>query len=100
MNRHKFAEMATELEAARQLAYDTALAWERGEYPVAQISMAKLFAGLVVNRVMNTCMQLFGGYAYATQAGIERAWRDARLLRIGAGTDEVMREVIAKTMGL
>jgi len=100
VNRHKFAEMATELEAARQLAYDTALAWERGEYPVAQISMAKLFAGLVVNRVMNTCMQLFGGYGYATQAGIERAWRDARLLRIGAGTDEVMREVIAKTMGL
>ena len=49
---------------------------------------------------MNTCMQLFGGYGYATQAGIERAWRDARLLRIGAGTDEVMREVIAKTMGL
>ena len=100
VNRHKFAEMATELEAARQLTYDTALAWERGEYPVKQISMAKLYGGLVVNRVMNTCLQIFGGYGYAEGSGIERAWRDTRLLRIGAGTDEVMREVISKTMGI
>jgi alkylation response protein AidB-like acyl-CoA dehydrogenase len=100
VNRHKFAEMATELEAARQLAYDTAVAWERGEYPVKQISMAKLYGGLVVNRVMNTCLQIFGGYGYAEGSGVERAWRDTRLLRIGAGTDEVMREVISKTMGI
>ncbi len=100
VNRHKFAEMATEIEAARQLTYDTALAWERGEYPVKQISMAKLYGGLVVNRVMNTCLQIFGGYGYAEGSGVERAWRDTRLLRIGAGTDEVMREVISKTMGI
>ncbi len=100
VNRHKFAEMATEIEAARQLTYDTALAWERGEYPVKQISMAKLYGGLVVNRVMNTCLQVFGGYGYAEGSGVERAWRDTRLLRIGAGTDEVMREVISKTMGI
>lgn len=100
VNRHRFAEMATELEAARRLTYDTALAWERGEYPVQQISMTKLYGGIVVNRVMNECMQLFGGAAYASETGIDRAWRDARLLRIGGGTDEVMREVVAKTMGL
>jgi acyl-CoA dehydrogenase len=100
VNRHRFAEMATELEAARQLTYDTALAWERGEYPVRQISMAKLYGGLVVSRVMNTCMQLFGGMGYASETGIDRAWRDSRVLRIGGGTDEIMREVIAKTMGL
>jgi alkylation response protein AidB-like acyl-CoA dehydrogenase len=100
VNRHKFAEMATEIEAARQLTYDTALGWERGEYPVKQISMAKLYGGLVVNRVMNTCLQIFGGYGYAEGSGVERAWRDTRLLRIGAGTDEVMREVISKTMGI
>lgn len=97
---HRFAEMATQLEAARQLCYDTALAWEKGEYPVGQISMVKLYAGLVVNRVMNTCLQVFGGLGYATETGVERAWRDARVLRIGAGADEIMREVIAKTMGL
>ena len=100
VNRHKFATMATELEAARQLMYDTALAWERGEYPVKQISMVKLYSGLVVNRVMNECLQLWGGMGYATETGIERAWRDSRLLRIGGGTDEIMREVISKTMGL
>ncbi len=100
VNRHKFATMATELEAARQLLYDTALAWERGEYPVKQISMVKLYSGLVVNRVMNECLQLWGGMGYATETGIERAWRDSRLLRIGGGTDEVMREIISKTMGL
>jgi citronellyl-CoA dehydrogenase len=98
--RHLFAEMATELEAARQLCYDTALTLERGEYPVKQISMVKLHAGLVVNRVMNSCLQVFGGSGYASEAGVERAWRDARVLRIGAGADEVMREIIAKTMGL
>jgi len=99
-NRHRFATMATELEAARQLTYDTALAWERGEYPVRQISMAKLYAGVVANRVVNGCLQMFGGHGYATGSGIERAWRDARLIRIGGGTDEVMREIISRTMGL
>jgi alkylation response protein AidB-like acyl-CoA dehydrogenase len=99
VNRHKFASMATELEAARQLVYDTALAWERGEYPVKEISMVKLHAGLVVNRVINECLQIFGGYGFATETGIERAWRDARLLRIGGGTDEIMREVISRAMG-
>jgi alkylation response protein AidB-like acyl-CoA dehydrogenase len=100
VNRHKFAEMATELEAARQLTYDTALAWERGEYPVKQISMAKLFGGIVVNEVMNTCLQVFGGAGYSTDLWIERAWRDSRLLRIGGGTDEVMREIISRAMGV
>jgi alkylation response protein AidB-like acyl-CoA dehydrogenase len=97
--KHRFAEMATELEAARQLTYDTALAWERGEYPVKQISMAKLYSGVVVNRVMNECLQVHGGYGYSADSWVQRAWRDTRLLRIGAGTDEVMREVISKLMG-
>ena len=99
VNRHKFATMATELEAARQLVYDTALAWERGQYPLKEISMVKLYSGIVVNRVMNECLQVFGGAGYASGTGIERAWRDSRLLRIGGGTDEIMREVISRTMG-
>src|SRR6266568_443058 len=99
VQRHAFAEMATEIEAARQLTYDTALAWERGEYPVKQISMVKLYSGVVVNRVMNECLQVHGGHGYSAHSWIQRAWRDTRLLRIGAGTDEVMREVISKLMG-
>jgi alkylation response protein AidB-like acyl-CoA dehydrogenase len=100
VNRHKFATMATELTAAQQLVYDTALAWERDEYPVKQISMAKLYGGIVVNRVMNECLQIFGGTGYMAGSGIERGWRDSRLLRIGGGTDEVMREIISRTAGL
>jgi alkylation response protein AidB-like acyl-CoA dehydrogenase len=99
VNRHKFAEMATQLEGARQLTYDTALAWERGEYPVKEISMAKLYSGIVVNRVMNTCLQLHGAYGYAA-GWVERAWRDSRLLRIGGGTDEVMREIVSRAIGV
>ena len=98
--RHAFAEMATEIEAARQLCYDVAVLWEKGRYPVQEISELKLYAGLMVNRVMDRCLQIHGAYGYAAESWIERAWRDARLLRIGAGTDEVMREVIAKGMGL
>jgi citronellyl-CoA dehydrogenase len=100
VNRHAIAEMATELEAARNLTYDVAIRWERGEYPVKEISMVKLYAAIVVNKVMNRCLQLFGGMGYSEEHFIERAWRDARLIRIGGGTDEVMREVISKSMGL
>ena len=96
--RHAFAEMATELESARQLLYDVAMAWERGEYPVAEISMVKLHAGLVVNGVWNRCVQVHGGAGYMAGTWLERGWRDSRLLRIGGGTDEVMREVISRTL--
>jgi alkylation response protein AidB-like acyl-CoA dehydrogenase len=96
VQRHRFAEMATELTSAQQLVYDVALAWERGEYPVREISMLKLHAGLVVNRVVNACLQVHGGHGYVAGSWVERAWRDARLLRIGAGTDEVMRESISR----
>ena len=100
VNRHAIAEMATEIEAARQLTYDVAIRWERGEYPVKEISMVKLYSAGVVGRVMNRCLQLFGGLGYSDEFFMERAWRDARLIRIGGGTDEVMREVISKSMGL
>ena len=100
VNRHRIAELMTKIVAAQQLVYDTALAWERGEYPVRQISMAKLYAGIVAGEVINECMQLYGGYGYSTDLWVERAWRDSRLIRIGGGTDEVMREVISKTAGV
>ncbi|MBI4259918.1 MAG: acyl-CoA dehydrogenase, partial [Actinobacteria bacterium] len=100
VQRHRFAEMATKLEAARQLVYDVAMKWERGEYPVKEISMAKLYGGIVVCDVINECLQIHGGYGYTTEFWVERAWRDTRLLRIGGGTDEIMREVVSKLMGV
>ena len=98
--RHKLAEMATEIEAAQQLVYTAAWKVNRGEYPVREISMAKLLTGIVSWEVSDRAMQIFGGYGYAMEFPIQRAWRDSRLIRIGGGTDEVMRDVIGKMEGL
>jgi alkylation response protein AidB-like acyl-CoA dehydrogenase len=98
--RHKFAEMATKIEAARQLVYMTAWRFANGQYPVREISMAKLFASRVAVEVADECIQIHGGAGYMKEYNVERAWRDARLNRIGAGTDEIMLEVIGRSYGL
>ncbi len=98
--RHKFAEMATKIEAARQLNYMTAWRFNNGEYPVREISMAKLFAARVAVEVADECIQIHGGAGYMKEYGVERVWRDMRLNRIGAGTDEIMLDVIGRSYGL
>jgi alkylation response protein AidB-like acyl-CoA dehydrogenase len=98
--RHGLADMATEIEAARQLVYATAWKVTQGEYPVREISMAKLLSGQVAWRAADRTMQVFGGYGYSMEVPVQRAWRDTRLIRIGAGTDEVMREIIGRMEGL
>ncbi len=100
VTRHKFAEMATKIETARQLVYTTAWRFQNGEYPVREISMAKLHASRIACEVADDCLQIHGGAGYMREYGIERAWRDLRLNRIGAGTDEVMLEVIGRSLGL
>src|SRR6476619_252269 len=98
--RHKFAEMATKIETARQLVYVTAWRFANGEYPVREISMAKLHASRIAVEVADECIQIHGGAGYMKEYNVERAWRDARLNRIGAGTDEIMLEVIGRSYGL
>jgi alkylation response protein AidB-like acyl-CoA dehydrogenase len=98
--RHKFAEMSTQIEAAKQFVYSTAWRFANGEYPVREISQAKLFASRVICDVADECIQIHGGYGYMKEYEIERAYRDARLNRIGAGTDEIMLEVIGRSYGL
>jgi len=97
---HRLANMATELEASRQLSYYTADLINKGEYPVKEISMAKLYASQVACRVIDECLQFYGGYGYMMEYSVQRHWRDSRLARIGAGTDEIMREIISRQMGL
>ncbi len=96
---HRLAEMATEIEAARQMVYDAAWKFDRGEYPVKEVTMAKLYGGIVSCRVADAAMQIFGGAGYTMDLPIQRAWRDSRLIRIGGGTDEVMREILSKISG-
>ncbi len=98
--RHKFAEMATKIESARQMTYVTAWRFANGEYPVREISMVKLHAARVAVEVADECIQIHGGAGYMKEYGIERAWRDLRLNRIGAGTDEIMLDVIGRSYGL
>jgi alkylation response protein AidB-like acyl-CoA dehydrogenase len=98
--RHKFAEMATKLETARQMVYTTAWRFQNGEYPVREITMAKLYSARIAVEVADECIQIHGGAGYMQEYGIERSWRDLRLNRIGAGTDEIMLDVIGRSYGL
>jgi alkylation response protein AidB-like acyl-CoA dehydrogenase len=100
VTRHKFAEMATKLETARQMTYTTAWRFANGDYPVREITMAKLYAARIAVEVADECIQIHGGAGYMTEVGIERSWRDLRLNRIGAGTDEIMLDVIGRSYGL
>ncbi len=100
VTRHKFGEMATKIEAGRQLVYTTAWRHMNGEYPVREISMAKLYASRMACEVADECLQIHGGAGYMQEYGIERVWRDLRLNRIGAGTDEIMLDVIGRSYGL
>lgn len=97
---HRVADLATELEAAKSLTYITAWKYDRGEYPVKEISMAKLLATQVAFRVCDEAMQFMGGYGYMMEYPVQKAWRDMRVSRIGGGTDEIMREIIATSLGL
>lgn len=96
VNAHKIVDMLTELEAARRLCYHAADLYARGEYAVKEISMSKLFAGETACRVADRCLQLYGGWGYLEEFDVARAWRDTRLITIGGGTSEVMKEIIRK----
>jgi butyryl-CoA dehydrogenase len=89
------ADMATELEAARQLMLSAAALKDSGEKYTAQASMAKLFASEMVNRVTAKALQLHGGYGFVTDYPVERFYRDARVFTIYEGTSEIQRLVIA-----
>src|SRR5712664_4062994 len=90
--RHKLAEMATDIEAGRWLTYAA------GEDAVREVSMVKLFTAEMVNRVAYGCVQLHGGYGYMREYPVERFARDARLMTIGGGTSEIMKDIIAKAL--
>ncbi|MBO0767739.1 MAG: acyl-CoA dehydrogenase family protein [Solirubrobacterales bacterium] len=98
--RHKFAEMATKIETAKALTYTTAWRFQNKEYPVREISIAKVYCARIACEVADECIQIHGGAGYMTEVGIERVWRDMRLNRIGAGTDEIMLDVIGKSYGI
>lgn len=98
--RHKFAELATGIEAARRLVFHAVSRFDAGEECTKEISMAKLFAGDLAQKVAYDCLQAFGGYGYMEEYDMARFANDIRLITIGGGTSEIMKEIIAKQMGL
>ena len=98
--RHMLVDMAAKIEVAREYNYATALRFGNGEYPVKEISICKLVTGQVAFEVADTCMQIWGGSGYMASNPVQRSWRDSRLIRIGGGTDEIMKEIIGKSLGL
>ncbi len=94
--RHRFAEHLTAIEAGRWLVYRALDLVNRGQPAVREVSMAKLYTSELSQKVIYDCMQIFGGFGYTTEYPIGRMWRDARLSTIGAGTSEIMKEIIAK----
>ena len=106
---HRFADLATKIEAAEALTYRAADRYNHERYVAREpvsfettklISMAKVFVGDVASEVVDTVLQFHGGWGYIEEFRVARAWRDQRLFRIGGGTSETMRYYIAKLMGL
>jgi short/branched chain acyl-CoA dehydrogenase len=96
----RLVDMATEIEAARNLVYKAAWTKDQGRPFAKEAAIAKLYTGEMSNRVVNWALQVHGGYGYMDEFAISRLYRDQKILEIGEGTNEVQRMVIARHLGL
>jgi short-chain 2-methylacyl-CoA dehydrogenase len=96
----KLADMATEIEAGRNLVYKAAWLKDQDRPFAQEAAMAKLFTGELAHRVANDALQIHGGYGFIEESAISRLYRDQKILEIGEGTNEVQRMVIARHLGL
>ena len=98
--RHKLAEIAVTIEAGRDVTYSALRRYVAGEDAVREVTIAKLATQRAAFDVADTCLQIHGGAGYMVEYDIERAVRDARLGPIGGGTDEIMKEILGRSLGL
>jgi acyl-CoA dehydrogenase len=98
--RHKLAEVALALETGRAITYNALRLHLAGANAVQEVTMAKLATQRAAFDAADACLQIHGGAGYLEETGIARAARDLRLGPIGGGTDEIMREILGKTLGL
>ncbi len=96
----QLADLATEIEAGRQLVHRAAWLKDQGKPFALAAAQAKLYTGLLSNRAANAALQIHGGYGFMDEFAISRLFRDQKILEIGEGTNEVQRMVIAKLLGL
>ena len=95
-SRFRMAEMATEIEIAQSFIDRCVLALNAGELTAEEASMAKWWCTELQGRVVDSCVQLHGGYGYMAEYPVARAFADARITRIYGGTNEIMREIIGR----
>ncbi len=100
VQKHRLAEMATQLEVSREFTYRQAAKMAAGKNVVKEISMAKNFATDVSDRITYDATQILGGMGFMRESLVERLYRDNRILSIGGGTREIMNEIISKQLGL
>jgi alkylation response protein AidB-like acyl-CoA dehydrogenase len=98
--RESIARMAADVEAARRLAYHAARLLDAGAPCVAEVSMAKLVAAEMAQRVTTKAIQIHGGAGFTMETPVQRFHRDSLIMSIGGGTSEIQAEVIARTLGL
>jgi acyl-CoA dehydrogenase len=98
--RHKLVDLATSAHACRCVTYDALRRFVAGEEPLREVTMAKLLTQRAAFELMDACLQIHGGAGYTREVWVERAARDARLGPIGGGTDEIMREILGRVLGL
>jgi acyl-CoA dehydrogenase len=98
--RHQLAEIGMRIEAGRDVTYAALRRYVAGEDATREVTIAKLATQRTAFEVMDSCLQIHGGNGYMAEYGIERAARDARLGPIGGGTDEIMKEILGRAMGL
>jgi len=96
VTRHKLVDMATLVEVSREFTYRVAARMQAGEDVIKEISMAKIFSAEICDKVCHHAVQIHGGYGYMRECLVERLYRDSRILSIGGGTTEIMKEIISK----
>jgi acyl-CoA dehydrogenase len=99
-NKFLLATFATELDVARAWVDRCLVSHLAGQLTPVDAAKAKYWSTDVQNRVIDGCLQIYGGYGYMSEYRVARAWTDARVTRIFAGTNEIMREVIGRSLGL
>lgn len=97
---HRLAEMATEVEAVQALVYECCDLWHRGVYATEEVAMAKLAVGRLSNQVADEAVQTLGGAGLVEGSYVSREWLGMRIGRIGGGSDEVQRQILARIMGI
>ena len=99
-NKFKIAELVTSIEVARAYVDECVVAHAEGKLSAVDAAKAKWWAAETQSKVLDECVQLHGGYGYMNEYRVARAWRDARINKIWAGTNEIMKELIGRDLGL